>query len=321
MSNKIKEFIQKSAFKLGFFKIGFARAEFLEKEASLLETWLMRGYHGDMLWMENHFDKRLDPRLLLNGCKTVIMFAHNYYPSEKLKLNRFKISKYAYGEDYHNVLKDKLYKIASETTEKFGSFAYKIFIDSAPVMERAWAERSGIGWVGKHSLLLTKSTGSFYFLATMLVDLDLEPDAPVPDHCGNCTKCIDACPTEAILMPKLVDSNKCISYLTIEYRKELPDEYQSKMNGWIFGCDICQDVCPWNRFSTPHSEERFNPSEQLKQVTDDELYQMEKELYNQIFAKSAVKRTKFQGLRRNIDFIEDEDRKQKSRPDGRLPSL
>lgn len=302
-SVKIKEFIKEKAKDLGFFKTGFAKADFLEKEAPLLENWLKKGYHGEMFWMEKHFDKRLDPRLLLEGCKTVIVFAHNYFPSEKLKLKRFKISKYAYGEDYHRVLKDKLYRLASEMTEKFGNFSYKIFVDSAPIMERAWAERTGIGWVGKHSLLLTKRTGSFYFLAIMLVDLELEPDAPVTDHCGNCTKCIEACPTEAILMPKVIDSNKCISYLTIEYRKELPEEYQDKMDGWIFGCDICQDVCPWNKFSLPHAEIRFNPSEMLKDLTDGTLEEIEKDVYDKIFAKSAVKRTKFQGLKRNIDFV------------------
>ncbi|MFN3952656.1 MAG: tRNA epoxyqueuosine(34) reductase QueG [Thermaurantimonas sp.] len=302
-SKNIKDFIKFQAKQQGFTNVCFAKATFLEKEAPLLEKWLRAGYHGQMLWMENHFDKRLDPRLLLEECKTVVIFSHNYYPAESLSMEKYKISRYAYGEDYHRVLRDKLNTLMTLVKEKFGDLNYRIFVDSGPVMERVWAERSGIGWVGKHSLLLTKSQGSFYFLATLLMDVALEEDPPVTDHCGTCTRCIDSCPTDAIIEPYVVDSNRCISYLTIEYRNELPIELKDHMEGWIFGCDICQEVCPWNRFSHAHSEPRFEPSEQLKSATDELLENMETELFNQLFSKSAVKRTKFQGFRRNIEFI------------------
>ncbi len=299
----IKDYIKSQAKILGFANVRFARAAFLEREAPLLEKWLRAGYHGEMLWMENHFDKRLDPRLLLDGCKTVIVFSNNYYPSESLSMDKYKISRYAYGEDYHQVLRDKLSTLMTMVEDKFGDFNYRMFVDSGPVMERAWGERSGIGWVGKHSLLLTKGQGSFYFLATVLMDIALEEDPPVTDHCGTCTRCIDSCPTDAIIEPYVVDSNRCISYLTIEYRKELPLEFKDHMGGWIFGCDICQEVCPWNRFSQAHSEPRFEPSDQLKSATDELLENLEIELFNQLFSKSAIKRTKFQGFRRNIEFI------------------
>ncbi|GCD78480.1 epoxyqueuosine reductase [Thermaurantimonas aggregans] len=301
-NSDIKNYLKKRAVELGFNDVRFSKAEFLTEEAPRLERWLKAGYHGEMLWMENHFDKRLDPRKLLDGCKTIAVLSHNYFPSQNLSLEKYKISKYAYGEDYHRVLKDKLHQLMAEVQEKFGSIGFKTFVDSAPVLERAWASRAGIGWVGKHSLMLTKGLGSFYFLATLLLDVALEADDPVTDHCGTCTRCIDACPTQAIVKPYIIDSNRCISYLTIEYRKELPQEYQDKMNGWIFGCDICQDVCPWNRFATPHSEPRFHPSSAIKQTKDEVIEQMEKELFDQLFSKSAVKRTKFQGLKRNIDF-------------------
>lgn len=301
--SEIKDFLKRRGADLGFNDIRFARADFLHEEAPRLERWLKAGLHGEMLWMENHFEKRLDPRKLLDGCKTVVMLSHNYYPSHHLSIEKYKISKYAYGEDYHRVLKDKLHQLMAEVHEKFGSIAFRAFVDSAPVLERAWARKAGIGWVGKHSLLLTKGMGSFYFLATLLLDVALEEDAPVTDHCGMCTRCIDACPTDAIIEPYVVDSNRCISYLTIEYRKEIPHEFQDKMNGWIFGCDICQDICPWNRFSRPHNEPRFNPSNALRDATDEVIENMERELFDQLFSESAVKRTKFQGLKRNINFI------------------
>lgn len=301
----IKIFIKLQAKQLGFNDARFSHATYLEREASRLERWLKAGFHGEMIWMENHFEKRLDPRLLLDGCKTVIMFSHNYFPRESLSLKSYKISKYAYGEDYHRVLKDKLYRLMDLVREKYGQISYRIFVDSGPVLERVWAERSGIGWVGKHSLLLTKSEGSFYFLATVLVDVEIEDDPPVTDHCGTCTRCIDACPTDAIVEPYLVDSNRCISYLTIEFKKQLPAEFINKTEGWIFGCDICQDVCPWNRFSNPHTEPRFDPSQDLKRITDDELDHMERELFESIFGKTPVKRTKYEGFTRNIKFVRD----------------
>lgn len=305
-NTEIKIYITNRARQLEFENVRFAKAAFLEAEAPRLEKWLRAGMHGDMKWMENHFDKRLDPRLLMEGCKTVVMFSHNYYPDTSLGQQTYKISKYAYGEDYHRVLKDKLSMLMADVQARFGEITHKIFVDSAPVMERAWAERAGIGWVGKHSLMLTKETGSFYFLATLLLDVELEEDPPVTNHCGTCTRCIDACPTQAIMEPYVVDSNRCISYLTIEYRKELPSEYQDKMKGWIFGCDICQDVCPWNRFSKPHAEPRFDPSEALQNASDELLECMERELFNHLFSKSAVKRTKFEGLKRNISFVKND---------------
>lgn len=302
---KIKEYIKTNAKQLGFADARFAKATFLEREAPRLEKWLRSGYHGEMLWMENYFDKRLDPRLLLDGCKTVVIFSHNYYPSTSLNLRKYKISKYAYGEDYHRVLKDKMKELMTRVTGKFGEINYRLFVDSGPVMERVWAERSGLGWVGKHSLLLTKGQGSYYFLATLLMDIEIDQDPPVTDHCGTCTRCIEACPTDAIVKPYVVDSNRCISYLTIEYKKELPPEFKDQMRGWIFGCDICQEVCPWNRFSKAHTESRFDPLDQLKDVNDEILENLENELFDRIFSKSAVKRTKFDGLKRNIEFVKE----------------
>ena len=242
---------------------GISRAGFLEEEATGLEQWLKHGYHGEMTWMEHHFDERLDPRKLVPDAKSVISVLLNYYPEEGQVEGAPKISKYAYGRDYHKVIRGKLKRMLAGIHEEIGQVHGRGFVDSAPVMDRAWARRSGLGWIGKHSLLLSKMSGSFYFIGELIVDLELDPDGPSTDHCGSCTACMDACPTDAIVSPTVVDSNKCISYLTIEYKKALPTEFQDKMEQWVYGCDICQDVCPWNRFSSPHQEPDFNMREAI----------------------------------------------------------
>ncbi len=296
--------IKSLAAQLGFSYCGISKAEFLEDEAPLLENWLKRGYQGKMQYLENHFDKRLDPTLLVPGAKSVISLMYNYYPEKGLTSeNDLKIAKYAYGEDYHFVVKDKLKTFFDTLRETIGDIDGRVFVDSAPVMERAWAKKSGLGWVGKNSLLLTKSAGSFFFLAEVILDLELEYDGPVKDYCGTCTACMDACPTDAIAEPYVVDGSKCISYFTIELKEEIPAEVKGKFENWIFGCDICQDVCPWNRFSQPHREQRFNPNTQLESIAQNNWQDITEEVFQKIFKNSPVKRTKFEGLRRNIRFI------------------
>ena len=291
--------------RLGFLSCGISKAEFLEEEAPRLEKWLNKGMHGEMSYMENHFDKRLDPTKLVDGAKSVISLLLNYFPSEKQDSNSYKISKYAYGTDYHFVIKDKLKSLLHFIQEEIGEVHGRAFVDSAPVLDKAWAARSGLGWMGKHSNLLTQQVGSFYFVAELIVDLDLEYDHPVTDHCGTCTACIDACPTEAIVEPYVVDGSKCISYYTIELKNEIPSEVRGKFEDWMFGCDVCQDVCPWNRFSKPHQEPLFNPHPDLLSMTRKDWEEITHEVFQKIFKKSAVKRTKFSGLRRNIDFLSD----------------
>jgi epoxyqueuosine reductase len=257
-----KTSIKAKAKELGFFYCGFSKAEFLEEEAPRLEDWLNKNQHGKMAYMENHFDKRLDPRLLVDDAKTVISFLLNYYPEEKQRdADAPKISKYAYGEDYHFVIKDKLKELIHFMKEHIGDINGRAFVDSAPVMDKAWAKKSGLGWMGKNSNLIHPKEGSFFFIAELIVDVAFEPDGPIKDYCGTCTKCIDSCPTEAIVKPYVVDGSKCISYLTIELKDELlPREFQGKMDNWMFGCDVCQDVCPWNRFSKATKEDRFKPA-------------------------------------------------------------
>lgn len=257
-----------------------------------------------MSYLENHFDKRLDPRKLVPGAKSVISLIYNYFPEKDLASDGYKIAKYAYGKDYHFVIKDKLKSFFEELKNQIGEIDGRVFVDSAPVHERAWAAKSGIGWIGKNSLLLNKEMGSFFFLAELILDLDLMPDGPVKDHCGTCTACMDACPTDAIPEPYAVDGSRCISYLTIELKEEIPNEFRDKMEGWIFGCDICQDVCPWNRFSKPHQEPAFKPGG-WENFTRDEWSELTEEVFRKVFKKSAVKRTKFSGLKRNIDFQAD----------------
>lgn len=296
--------IKKLAADSGFTFCGIAKAEFLEEEAPRLEAWLKKSYQGSMHYLENHFEKRLDPRLLVPGARSVISLVYNYFPEKDLtKEDNLKIAKYAYGEDYHDVIKAKLKVLMQQIQEHIGEVNGRAFVDSAPVMERVWAQRSGLGWIGKNSLLLNKSMGSFFFLAELIVDLELEYDGPVKDYCGTCTACMDACPTEAIPAPYVVDGSKCISYFTIELKEAIPVEVKGKFENWIFGCDICQDVCPWNRFSTPHHEKKFKPSPELENMSMGAWKEITEEVFQTLFRKSAVKRTKFNGLKRNIDFL------------------
>lgn len=284
---------------------GISKAEFLEEEAPRLEKWLNSNHHGEMGYMENHFDKRLDPRLLVEGAKSVVSLTLNYFtPEKQVDSEAPKISKYAYGTDYHTVIKEKLKELLAFINDEIGEVGGRCFVDSAPVMDKAWAQKSGLGWRGKNSNLISKQAGSFFFLAELIIDLELEYDNPfVTDHCGSCTRCIDACPTDAIIAPYTVDGSKCISYLTIELKNEIPTEFKGKMQNWMFGCDICQDVCPWNRFATPHQEPAFKPAHELLQLKKAELIDMTDEVFKQVFKGSAVKRTKFNGLKRNIDFL------------------
>jgi epoxyqueuosine reductase len=304
LKSKHTHFVKTKALELGFSFCGISKAEFLEDEAPRLEAWLKRGYQGKMGYLENHFDKRLDPTLLVPGAKSVISLVYNYFPITDLaKPDEFKIAKYAYGEDYHHVIKDKLKTFLQLIQEPVGEIHGRVFVDSAPVMERAWAKRSGIGWIGKNSLLLNREMGSFFFLAELIIDLELDYDSPVKDYCGTCTACIDACPTDAIAEPYVVDGSKCISYFTIELKEEIPTDVKGKFENWVFGCDICQDVCPWNSFSTPHHEPRFHPHPDLKNMSQQDWKEITNEVFEKLFKASAVKRTKFEGLKRNIGFV------------------
>ncbi len=304
LKQQYSQFIKDQAIRLGFSSCGIAKATFLEEEAPKLETWLRSDFHGKMGYMENHFDKRLDPTLLVEGAKSVISLSYNYFPSEVQKGNTYKIAKYAYGEDYHHVVKDKLFQLLEIMRDEIGEINGRCFVDSAPVMERAWAERAGLGWQGKNTLLIQKKKGSFFFLAELIIDLDLEYDHPfTTDHCGNCTKCIDACPTQAILPNSTIDAKKCISYLTIELRDNIPTEFKDKMQDWMFGCDICQDVCPWNRASKPNTETLFQPKENMLEITKQDWEELTEETFKKVFKKSAVKRTKYSGLIRNVKLL------------------
>lgn len=295
--------IKEEAKRLGFLSCGISKAEFLEEEAPRLERWLKNNMHGEMAYMENHFDKRLDPKKLVEGSKSVISLILNYFPGREQKEDTYKISKYAYGKDYHHVIKSKLKELHNFIEEEIGDVHGRAFVDSAPVLDKAWAAKSGLGWIGKHSNLLTQQVGSFYFIAELIVDLELEYDHPVTDHCGSCTACIDACPTEAIIQPYVVDGSKCISYLTIELKNEIPASFKGKMDDWIFGCDVCQDVCPWNRFSKAHSEPLFNPHPEMLEMNRNDWEEITEEVFKKVFRSSAVKRTKFTGLKRNIEFL------------------
>lgn len=297
--------IKYEAKKLGFLFCGISKAEFLEDEAPRLESWLNKNMHGEMHYMENHFDKRLDPRLLVDGAKSVISMGLNYYTADKqADPSAPKISKYAYGQDYHSVIKDKLKQLLQIINEKIGEVGGRAFVDSAPVLDKAWAKKAGLGWIGKNTNLINQKTGSFFFLAELIIDLELEYDIePTPDHCGTCTRCIDACPTDAIVAPYVVDGSRCISYLTIELKNELPQEFKGKMENWAFGCDICQDVCPWNKFSVIHSEPAFDPHPELLELNHNDLQDITEDVFQKVFKNSAVKRTKFSGLKRNIDFL------------------
>jgi epoxyqueuosine reductase len=297
--------IKTEAKRLGFLSCGVSKAQFLEEEAPRLERWLNNNMHGQMQYMENHFDKRLDPTKLVEDSKSVISLVLNYYPEETQTENSFKLSKYAYGTDYHFVIKDKLKSLLNFIQYEIGDVHGRAFVDSAPVLDKAWAAKSGLGWIGKHSNLLTQQVGSFYFIAELIVDLELDYDLPTTDHCGTCTACIDACPTEAITEPYVVDGSKCISYFTIELKENIPTEFKGKMDDWIFGCDVCQDVCPWNRFSKPHREPLFNPHPELLSMTKKDWEEITEDVFKKVFKDSAVKRTKFTGLKRNISFLKE----------------
>ena len=295
--------IKEEAKRLGFLSCGISKAAFLEDEASRLESWLNNNMHGQMSYMENHFDKRLDPRLLVDGARSVISLVLNYFPSEFQNEDSYKISKYAYGEDYHFVIKDKLKELVQFIQTEIGEVNGRAFVDSAPVLDKAWAAKSGLGWIGKNSNLITQKVGSFYFIAELIIDLELEYDSPTTDHCGSCTACLDACPTEAIVAPYVVDGSKCISYFTIELKDNLPTEMKGKFDDWIFGCDVCQDVCPWNRFSKPHNEPRFQPNDEILQFSKSDWEEITQDTFQKVFKNSAVKRTKLSGLQRNISFL------------------
>jgi epoxyqueuosine reductase len=298
------ELIKQKAKALGFSFCGISKAEFLSEEAPKAEMWLQRKYQGKMSYLENYFDKRLDPTLLVPGAKSVISLLYNYFPKKDLSQEgEYKIAKYAYGEDYHVVVKDKLKALLHEIQQEVGEIQGRAFVDSAPVMERAWAKRSGLGWIGKNSLLINREMGSFFFLAEIIVDLELEYDGPIKDYCGTCTACIDACPTDAIAEPYVVDGSKCISYFTIELKEEIPDDVKGKFGNWIFGCDICQDVCPWNSFARPHQEPRFNPTSDIEGMTRKQWQEITDDVFEKLFQKSPVKRTKLSGLKRNIEFL------------------
>ena len=299
-SNKIKLAAQK----LGFLSCGISKADFLEDEAPRLEQWLSQGHNGSMYYMERNFDKRLDPRILVPGAKSIVSLLLNYHTDQKqIDPEAPKISSYAYGLDYHSVIKNKLKKMMKIIHHEIGEVNGRVFVDSAPVMEKAWAAKSGLGWVGKNTNLISKKVGSFFFIAELILDLELEYDLPVADHCGSCTACIDACPTEALIKPYQIDGSKCISYLTIELKESIPSEFKGKMDNWAFGCDVCQTVCPWNRFSTPNDESAFKPQSDLLSLSKKEWEEMTESVFNTVFKNSAVKRTKFNGLKRNIKFL------------------
>lgn len=304
ISENRSQLIKAKAGELGFDFCGISEAVFLEKEAPRLENWLNNNYHGQMGYMANHFDMRLDPRKIVEGARSVISVMLNYYPEHKLPSGDgdYKISKYAYGTDYHFVLKDKLKDLLFFIQEEIGEVNGRVFVDSAPVMDKAWAQKSGLGWIGKHSNLLTRD-GSFFFLGEIICDLELKPDGAVKDYCGTCTKCIDACPTDAIFEPYKVDGSKCISYFTIELKEAIPQEVEGKFENWVFGCDICQDVCPWNRFSKPTSVPEFKLNPLLETFTKNDWEEITEEMFRELFRKSAIKRTKLEGLKRNIDFV------------------
>jgi len=302
---KYTKLIKAESKRLGFLSCGISKAGFLEAEAPRLESWLTKNQHGQMSYMENHFDKRLNPTLLVDNAKSVISLLLNYYPSVEQNKDSYKISKYAYGQDYHFVIKEKLTELLYTIQSEIGAVSGRAFVDSAPVLDKAWAAKAGLGWIGKNSNLITQKTGSFYFIAELIVDLELDYDYATTDHCGTCTACIDACPTEAIVSPYVVDGSKCISYFTIELKENLPQEMKGKFNDWMFGCDVCQDVCPWNRFSKPHTEPLFNPNQELVSFSKKDWQEITEDTFKRVFANSAVKRTKLSGLQRNIKFLKE----------------
>lgn len=300
---KYTQFIKEESKRLGFLSCGISKAEFLENEAPRLENWLNKNQHGKMSYMENHFDKRLDPTLLVDDAKSVISLLLNYYPSQIQIENSYKISKYAYGQDYHYIIKDKLKELLDSVQSSIGAINGRVFVDSAPVLDKAWAAKSGLGWIGKNSNLITQKIGSFYFIAEIIIDLELEYDHPTTDHCGSCKACIDACPTQAIVSPYVVDGSKCISYFTIELKEAIPTEFNGKLDDWIFGCDVCQDVCPWNRFSKPHNEPLLEPISDFITFSKNDWDEITEEVFSKTFKNSPLKRSKYEGIKRNIKFV------------------
>ncbi len=322
-ANNHTQLIKTEATRLGFFHCGISKADFLEEEAPLLEQWLKDNRHGQMKYMENYFDKRLDPRLLVPGAKSVVSLLLNYFPEETSRHAELvsasssqtlkqvqgdgdgkpKISKYAYGKDYHFVIKEKLKELVEFIRTNIGDVNGRVFVDSAPVMDKAWAKKSGLGWVGKNSNIINKQQGSFFFIAELIIDLDLEYDSPVADHCGTCTRCIDACPTDAIVQPYVVDGSKCISYFTIELKENTPPEMKNKFQDWAFGCDICQDVCPWDRFSKPHNEPHFKRNEEMLNMSRKDWEEMTEEVFRKLFKDSPLKRAGFEKMMDNIKAL------------------
>lgn len=303
---QLSQDIKAEALRLGFYACGISKAEQLDEEARRLELWLNNGRHGTMDWMGRNFDKRVDPRKLVDGAQSVISVLHNYYqpfthPTGK---EAGKISRYAWGDDYHDVMKERLYTLYNWIETHVGEISGRAFVDSAPVLDKAWAKKSGLGWVGKHSNLINQSLGSFFFIGELIIDLELEPDGPVPDHCGSCTRCIDACPTDAIFEPYAVDANRCISYLTIEHREDdISSDLQQNLDNWIFGCDVCQDVCPWNKFKQPTQEQRYQPRAGMVDSKLEAWLEIDLEAFRKQFRKNPVKRAKFEGFKRNVRMV------------------
>lgn len=303
INDQLASSIKAKALELGFMLCGFSKAQELTKEAHQLEAWLNANHNGEMGWMENYFDLRIDPRKLFPGAKTIVSVALNYYPKQEQIEESFKISKYAYGKDYHFVIKEKLRKLLDYIQEQVGEVSGRAFVDSAPIMDKVWAGRSGLTWQGKNTNAINPKHGSFFFLGELVLDIEIPVSQPIKDYCGTCTKCIEACPTDALIEPYKIDGSKCISYYTIELKNELPNGLNEQFSDWMFGCDICQDVCPWNRFSKAHSEPWFEPHSDLLGMKKNEWHELTKEVFQEIFRKSAVKRTKFEGLKRNIEYL------------------
>ncbi len=299
MKSRYTQLLKNKVRELGFEYCGISKAEFLEEEAPRLK----QARNGTMGWMENHFDKRLDPRLLVEGAKSVVSLLLNYYPEKELDQSDYKVSKYAYGLDYHDVIKGKMKELVQYLQQEIGDIHGRAFVDSAPVMDKVWAKKGGLGWVGKNTNLINRETGSFFFIAELILDIELEYDGPIKDYCGSCTRCVDACPTDALNTPYVIDGSKCISYLTIELKENIPDEFRGKMENWIFGCDICQDVCPWNRFSKQHTHTAFVPKEDLVTMSNKDWEEITEEAFGLLFKGSAIKRSKYKGISRNITFV------------------
>ena len=306
LKKNYSDFIKNKSIELGFISCGISKSAFLENEIGRFESWLKNNYHGQMSYMERNFDKRMDTRKLVDGSKSVISLLFNYYPSKEINNNSFKISKYAYGNDYHFIIKDKLKTLLSSMRNEIGEIDGRVFVDSAPIMEKAWAKKSGLGWIGKNTNLINKKTGSFFFIAEIIVDLELEYDNEVTDHCGSCTACLDACPTDALYEPYKIDASKCISYFTIELKEQFPNDLKKDFNDWIFGCDICQDVCPWNKFSIPNKEPLLNPKNEINQYSKKDWLELTDEVFKVVFKETPLERTKFKGLKRNIQYANDQ---------------